>query len=67
MRKSSLVAVLLLALGAHACGLKGPLYLPEPAKEVTPSPEDKEKAEKEKEKKNNEQPASPEVPQDPPR
>jgi predicted small lipoprotein YifL len=52
MRHLSLFIVALL-VGAQGCGLKGPLYLPEAAKEVPASEED------EKEKKKSEQPAAP--------
>jgi predicted small lipoprotein YifL len=52
MRHFSLLIVALL-VGAQGCGLKGPLYLPEPAKEAPASEED------EKEKKKTDQPAAP--------
>jgi predicted small lipoprotein YifL len=53
MRFTSLSLVALLAVVAHGCGLKGPLYLPEPAKEVPAEPES------EQQKKKSEQPAAP--------
>ena len=70
MRNTSLLAVLLLAIAMQACGLRGPLYLPEPAKEVSAPADTKEPAqvqesEEEKAKKKSEQPAPPAPTQEP--
>lgn len=50
MRPSSATLLVILAIAAQACGWRGPLYLPEPAKAVEPVSSDQAESDAEKKK-----------------